>query len=367
MKTAQSTGNEVKPHREAVMRLYNRNLSQQELTRYIGHMDQVAGIKLLEGADGMERGARILHVWTGSGLAFDVLADRALDISTCQYRGVSLTWKSPVGDVHPAYYDASGAAWLRTFQGGMVVTCGLDTFGPASLDDGEELGQHGRISSIPARYLNYRAFWDNGSYQMEITGEMRQTRVYGENLALRRRISTSMGSNKIRIDDEVTNEGFSPHPHLILYDVNMGFPLLSESAHLKFDVKETFPWDDNARKGIDDWMIFHPPIPNFQEQDYTHTPMVNDDGWATVELENPSLELGLRLSFDQTTLPYLAEWKMMREGLYVLAMQPMNCKVWGGRAEVRKQNALPFLKGGESRRYAIEIEVIDYSNGFYST
>jgi hypothetical protein len=342
-------------------KLYHHNLDRQELSRYVGHMDQVAGIKLLEGGDGFERGARILQVWTGTGLTFDVLGDRAMDISTCQYKGMSLTWKSPIGDSHPAYYDAAGAAWLRTFQGGMLVTCGLDTFGPASKDEGEDLGQHGRISSIPARALNYRTFWEDELYRLVITGEMRQTRVYGENLVLQRRISTSLGSNKISIEDTVTNEGFSPHPHMILYDINIGFPVLSESAQLKFDVVDTNPWDDAALKGKDDWMNFHPPVSDYQEQDFTHTPQANDVGWATAELMNPSLQLGLRLNFDQTTLPYLAQWKMMRAGLYVLAIQPMNCNVWGGRAEVRKQNALPYLDAGESRKYALEIEVVEYS------
>jgi hypothetical protein len=76
-------------------------------------------------------------------------------------------------------------------------------------------------------------------------------------------------------------------------------------------------------------------------------------------LENPELKLGLRLSFETRNLPYLAQWKMMREGLYVLAMQPMNTHVWGGRAEVRKQNALPYLQAGESRDYRLEIEVVE--------
>jgi hypothetical protein len=323
-------------------------------------MDQIAGIRLVEGADGVERGVRILQVWTGSGLSFNVLADRGLDISTCQYKGMSLTWKSPVGDAHPAYYDASGAAWLWTFQGGMVVTCGLDNFGPATHDEGEDIGQHGRASSLPAKAVNYQTYWKDDTYQLEINGEMRQTRVYGMNLVLRRRISTTLGSNKIRIEDTVTNEGFSPHPHMLLYDVNLGFPLLSESARLKFDVKGTVPWDDLARQEIDEWMLFVPPSADYVERDFTHVPRADESGWAKVELENPEMKLGLRLSFDQTTLPYLAQWKMMREGLYVLAVQPMNTNVWGGRAEVRKQNALPYLHAGESRNYALEIEVIEY-------
>ena len=339
--------------------IYSQNWGRKDFIRYVGHMDQIAGIRSLEGADGMERGARILQVWTGTGLCFNVLADRALDISSCDYKGISLTWKSPIGDAHPAYYDASGAAWLRSFQGGMVVTCGLDTFGPPSRDGDEDLGQHGRVSNLPVRFLSYKTFWDDDTYKLEITGEVRQTRVYGENLVLKRRITSALGSNKIRIEDTVTNESFNSHPHLILYDVNMGFPLLSENARLKFDVKEVIPFDTNNDKDISDWMIFRPPTADYQERDFIHTPQPDENGWAKVELDNASLKLGMRLSFDTRTLPYLAEWKMMREGIYVLAMQPMNCKVWGGRAEVRKQNALPYLKAGESRSYAMEIEVIE--------
>jgi hypothetical protein len=59
-------------------------------------------------------------------------------------------------------------------------------------------------------------------------------------------------------------------------------------------------------------------------------------------------------------LPYLAQWKMMRRVVRA-AVQPMNTHVWGGRAEVRKQNALPYLQAGESRNYTLEIEVIEYS------
>jgi hypothetical protein len=243
----------------------------------------------------------------------------------------------------------------------MVVTCGLDTFGPANQDEGEELGQHGRASSLPARNVTYRSFWKDEAYHLEVSGEMRQTRVYGENLVLQRHIFTSLGSNIIRIEDVVKNEGFKSHPHLILYDINIGFPLLSESTRLKFDVTDTAPWDELAQREEDEWKVFQAPTSEYRERDYTHTPHANAQGWATVEVENPDLKLGLRLSFDQKTLPYLAEWKMMGEGLYVLAIQPMNSNVWGGRAEVRKQGVLPYLEAGESRRYAMEIEVIEYS------
>jgi hypothetical protein len=340
--------------------LYGRHWGRQDLLRYVGHMDQVAGIRLVEGADGVERGNRVLQVWMGGGLRFSVLADRALDISACNYKGISLTWASPVGEAHPAYYEAQGAGWLRSFQGGLLVTCGLDHFGPPCRDEGEDFGLHGRVSNLPARSVGYSASWIGDKYELEISGEVRQTQVFGENLVLRRRISTRLGSNKIRIEDTVTNEGFSSHPHMILYHVNAGFPLLCESARLKIDVEETTPRDSEAATGIADWMAFQPPTPQYCEQVFVHTPVSDERGWAAVELENPNLGLGLRLTFDKATLPYLVEWKMMGEGLYVLGIEPTNCGVVGGRAAAREQGALPYLAAGESRSYSLEVDVIEY-------
>jgi len=340
--------------------LYQNNWSRQELIRYTGHMDQIAGIRLLEAAEGVERGSRLLQVWTGSGLTFNILPDRAMDISACQYKGMSLTWRSATGDAHPAFYEPAGAGWLRTFQGGMLVSCGLDTFGPPAREGAEELGQHGRVSNLPARQVSYQAGWVEDDYRLEVRGEVRQTRVFGENILLQRCISTSLGANKIRIEDTLTNEGFSPQPHMIMYHINTGFPLLSEEAHLKFDVVETLPEDETSAKGLPDWRVFLSPTLNYHEQNFIHSPVVDGKGWASAELENPGLKLGLRLNFDARTLPYLNEWKMMGEGLYVLAIEPMNCNPLGGRKAMRALNTLPYLLAGECCSYALEIEVVEY-------
>jgi hypothetical protein len=343
-----------------MIELYNRKWTKRDLSRYIGSINQVAGIKPLEASDGFERGGRLFEVWTGSGLSFHVLPDRALDISTCQYKGMSLTWRSPIGDAHPAYYDASGSAWLRSFQGGLLVTCGLDTFGPPNRNENEEFGLHGRISNTPARLVNHSAAWVEDEYRLEISAEVRQARIFGENLVMRRRISTSMGSNRIRIDDVVVNEGFNKQRHMILYHVNVGFPLLSETSRLKFDVSATIPEDEVSDRGIKDWMLFQPPTHGYLEQNFVHTPVPNDLGWAVAEVENPDINLGLRLSFDTTTLPYLNEWKSMGEGLYVLGIEPMNCPYIKDLDQVSAQNLLPTLDPGETRSYSLEIEVVEH-------
>jgi hypothetical protein len=273
---------------------------------------------------------------------------------------MSLTWRSSVGDAHTTYYDASGSAWLRSFQGGMLVTCGLDTFGKPNRDGEEEFGLHGRVSNTPARAVNYSAAWVGDEYRLEVSGEIRQTRVFGENLVMRRRILTAMGSNRIRVEDVVTNESFSSHRHMILYHINSGFPLLSEKARLKFDICATTPYDETSRLGVRDWMVFQPPTPGYQEQNFIHVPVPDGKGWAVAELENPELKLGLRISFDTSTLPYLNEWKMMGEGLYVLGIEPINWAANNGCNSASAQKLLPILEAGESRSYALEIEVVEY-------
>ncbi len=336
-------------------------LNRQELVKRVGGMDQLAGVKLVEAGDGLARGGRQFHVWTGSGLSFDVQADRALDITACRYKGIPLAWISSVGEVHPAYYDPAGQGWLRSFAGGLLATCGLDQWGPPNVDSGEELGQHGRVSNLPARYVSYSAGWSGEEYEIEISGEVRQTRVFGENLVLRRRIATRLGSSAIRIEDVVTNEGFTPHPHMILYHFNLGFPLLREDAQLLVDAAETMPRDPEAAAGVDAWMRFQPPTPGYQEQVFLHRPRADEAGMVEVEVRNPRLGLGLRLRYDSANLPYLMEWKMMGEGMYVLGVEPVNCGVMEGRAAARAAGALPMLEPGESREYRLSVEIVEYA------
>ncbi len=355
--------------------LYDRDWTQRELLRYVGRMEQVAGIRPVEAGDGMARGGRALEVWTGTGLIFHVLADRGLDISTCRYQGISMAWNSSVGEVHPSYYEPAGLGWLRSFQGGLFVTGGLDQYGSPSEDAGEALGLHGRASNLPARCVNCRTSWAGDEYVLEVSGEVRQTRVHGENLVLRRCISTRLGSNRIEIEDEVSNEGFAPHPHMMLYHFNLGFPLLSEKSELHLESEQTVARDAHAETGIAAWKNLQPPTAGYSEQVFRHVPQADSDGKVRVELRNPSLRtsssppqgdrgaLGLRLTYDRSDLPYLFQWKMMGQGTYVLGIEPGTCGTIEGRAQAREDGGLILLAPGESRSYRLEVEVVVYREG----
>lgn len=342
-----------------MVKIFEQELSKAELINRVGQMDQLAGIRLVEASEGKARGCRLLDVWTGNGLRFQVNADRALDLSAAEFRGIPLAWRSPAGDVHPAYYEPSGLGWLRSFPGGLLTTCGLDQFGLPSEDGGVGFGLHGRISNVPASQVNHRAYWDGDAYQLEITGEIRQAALFGENLVLRRKIATSLGSSSVRIEDVVTNEGFEPAPHMLLYHFNLGFPLVSEHSRLDLMALETLPRDDAARSGLADWHRFQPPTPGYREQVFIHRPVADATGIATIELVNPDLGVGLRWQYAIDDLPYLMEWKMMGAGAYVVGVEPANCDGLGGRAATRAQGGLPVLEPAESRAYRIDLAVIE--------
>ncbi len=336
-----------------------QSFKRQALQEYLGNMDQLAGMRLVELADGPARGSRMLEVWTGTGLEFTILPDRAMDISTCSFQGMPLTFMTPSGDTHPHFFEPEGLGWLRTFPGGLLATCGLDHFGSPHTDEGESLGLHGRIGMIPARFVGYQARWQGEQYQLVASGEVRQARLFGENLVLRRTISTRLGSNVLRIEDEVTNEGPTCQPHMILYHFNLGFPLLSAQTELHIDPERTFPRDADAEPGLADWMRFQEPTPGYREQVFRHVLKPSDSGDAHVEVRNPALGLGLRWTYSLEQLPSLYEWKMMGQSAYVLGIEPSNTATLGGRAAARAAGELPFLELGESRQYTIEVEVIE--------
>ena len=221
--------------------LFNRDWSKDELLRRVGQMDQLAGIHMLEELDG--KSSRPVGYWTCGPEAVCVPGKcrAALDIASCEFKGMAIAWRSPAGNVHPSFYKSQGLGWLRLFPGGLLTTCGLNQFGSPSQEEGAEFGLHGRISNIPASQVNYRSYWEGNEYRLEIAGETHQAALFSENLVLRRRITTTMGSNSIHIDDVVTNEGFETTPHMLLYHFNAGFPLLSEDTRLTLHSEKTVP------------------------------------------------------------------------------------------------------------------------------
>ncbi len=341
--------------------LFSKRLSQQEVRRRVGDPSQLGGVResVLQG--GRSAGVRALDISTGGGLTFTVLPDRCLDIGSASYEGASLCWHSPAGIVHPAYYEPAGEGWLWSFFGGLLTTCGLTQTGPPNQDAGEMLGEHGRIANAPAEEVRYGSSWQDDELSFWVEGSVREARLFGPNLRLHRRISAQLGGRTIQLDDEVTNLGFAPSPLMLLYHCNAGYPLLDEGAELVVGNGDVQPRDAQAQVGLADWSRMPGPQPGWKEQVFYHTPKPRADGWCTAALINRQFDngrgLGMALHWRQDRLPYLAQWKMVGEGAYVLGLEPTNCLVEGRHAE-REAGRLQFIGPGEHRTFSLRFEVL---------
>ncbi len=348
-------------------RVFGREYTKQQLLEKIGNIDQLAEVQRVSLRGGKREGGEAVLFRTGGGLSFTAVANRALDISRADYKGMSLCWRSPVGEVHPSYFEPPGFGWLRSFAGGLLVTCGLTWFGHPHQDPegGMEaeggLGLHGRISHVPAENLCVDSAWEGDDYVMWAQAKMREAMVFGPNLVLNRKISTKLGENKIWIQDVVTNEGFADQDHMLLYHANLGFPLLDEGGEYLIPSTEVIPHNEFAEQFVDQWRQFPAPQTGQEEMVYCHRLAGQSDGTTYVAFANRHFNhgqgLGLYIKFNIEMLPWMLQWKMPGINHYVTGMEP--CTATGHtRPAEREAGRVISLAPGQQRTYDLEFGVL---------
>lgn len=336
--------------------LLGRDYTPGELKQFAGDLSSLAGVRLVEYAEGKARGLRVAQVWTGSGFRFEILLDRGMDIGAAEHNGRPLAWAFP-GLASPPYYDAYKYEWTRSWGGGLVTTCGVTHFGQPENDNGEELGLHGRISHSPAERVRVTTEWRAQDFVIEVEGRARQSVVFGENLVLTRRIITKLGANSFEIHDTIMNEGFRPTPHMILYHCNFGFPVVSPDSELVLDETEVHARDARAEKGFGQQNRFERPMLDYPEQVFFHKPRPDANGHARAAIVNRALNFGAFLDWQTDNLPFMGQWKLMQAGEYVCALEPAN--YWETpRAKLREQGRLKMLGAGESVCYELELGAV---------
>lgn len=339
--------------------LYGQSFKERELAARGG----AGGVRLVTLADGVERGVRALEFTTGTGLRFEVLVDRAMDIGAAEHQGRSFGWRSPTGFRHPGLHenaDEDGLSWLRSFSG-LVVTGGLDhtLFGDEVDASGYHYpprgkvqhGLHGRVANIPARLSGYGSTWDGDRCVLWAEGEIRQAAVFAENLTLVRRIEADLGGNEIRLIDKVTNPAFEPMPHMFLYHINLGWPLLDEGARFEAPIAETLWQSDSVQSQGIDHLVMPAPIPGFVEQVYEHNLTA---GRAAVVNERLGMAVSVHWSLDE--FPCFFEWLNLRAGNYAIGLEPSTHHVAGDEA-ARADGSMTWLEPGETRMYRTAFRV----------
>ena len=144
---------------------------------------QLGGIETSVLDNGPGRGTRIAWVNTGSDLRYKVVIDRGLDIADAFFGPHSISWHSFGGITSPTRALDKGLDWLRSFYGGLVISCGPTHLGPPTTRNGEEHGLHGRHSNTPAILESIcNPDLTTGQTKMSITGVVRTARIFGPNI-----------------------------------------------------------------------------------------------------------------------------------------------------------------------------------------
>jgi hypothetical protein len=341
--------------------LFGSRFDRTGLMRRIGRLEQVAGVRLVTGGDGIERGVRFLEFRTGTGFSFDVIVDRAFDIGRCEMNGTPFGWMSPTGVSGPWFSEPEGMGWFRSFPGGLVSTAGLDhtliggedsaaQFNQPHLKPTETYGMMGRVWTLPARLTGYGERWDGDDLVLWAEGEVHQAAVFGENLTLRRRVEANVGESSFRIHDEVENTGHTTSTHMLLYHCNVGFPIVEEGAQLL--VPGPGMPTDTLPAG--NYRTLEAPIENYQERCFEHDVITEADGTVPVGIVNRRIGMGVYQLFNKNQLPHQTTWRMPGEDLYVVAIEASTNRD-AGRWDARERGELLSLAPGDVRQYDLEM------------
>lgn len=313
-----------------------------ELRKKTADLRSVADIRLVSLEDGRGRGQRILIARNATGICFEVAVDRGFDISGLSLDGINIGWHSPTQMRFPSSDPDSEEGWgfLRNFDG-FMVTCGLDHYSRPRETDVEHhnhphlktrrMPLHGGIATEKARLHSYGVDPETGNVFCE--GVVRQASVFGETLELRRKITLPVFGSALRIDDTITNWGFRPTRHAILYHLNFGYPFLDENLKIA-----------GLPEPLLRSMQADPPSPR---DDYGEHVDVVDSPEETdpIVLSNPDLALSVGLSFSRRHLTKLAVWRAYQSGIFALGIEP--------RTETAESR--PLLPPGESCLHSLQL------------
>ncbi len=327
----------------------------------LASLDAYAGARLVTLGDGAERGVRVIEMRAGGGLEAEIVVDRGFDIGRLALGGETVSWHPPGGYRAPWLVDAGadrGFGFLTALSG-FLATCGFDhtrlpgadTTEYAPTYPGGEIDYplHGHGAHQPARLVGYGL--DETSATLWCEGEIIQARMHLGALRLRRRIEIPLGAGRIAITDRLDNIGPAAMPVMLLYHFNVGHPLVGEGAAFRFDPAEDL-WSSGD---FDPRAPFGPPEPVQTSELSIHRPEPTA-GWAACRFENPANGLALRLAFDAATLPFLQLLKMRGRGSYMAAIEPCSTSQ-RERHAAREAGEVPMLAPGESRTFALSIEL----------
>ena len=341
------------------MELYGKEHDINDLSMLIGDFSQAAGFKQYELNDGKAKGMRAIDVKTGSGLCYSIMCDKCLDIAHFEYKGIPFAHIAKSGLVAPWYYESRRDEWLWSFHGGLITTCGFVQAGMECELDGKEFGLHGRAANIPAEQIcAYEKNEDNEIY-LVVSGKVREAAMEQQAISLKRKIYTRVGSKKIVIEDIYKNEDFKPSPFMLIYHMNIGYPIFSEESQLYLPVETSLPFVEkfpDSVKGISEYDIFGKPTAEAETQVFFHE--LEKRETMNLCIVNERLKIGLGIEYDTLNLPMFTQARILKPTDYYTVLEPANCYPIG-REKFDEKCRMVYLEGQQAIKNKLVLNVLD--------
>lgn len=326
---------------------------KKRLAALTGNMQQLMYVRPAVYDEGRARGMKAYQVKNGP-LSFTVMADKCLDIAEASFLGHNVSFLAKPGLMGRGHCDTNGQEALRSIMGGLLFTSGLENICAPCRSGGVDYPMHGRIRTTPAEYLSADVCWKGEDFCAQITGEMREAELFGENLVLRRKVTTRYGENRICIEDRIVNEGFRTEPMMILYHMNFGYPLLCGEAEIILPSRKAAPRDEAAAPHTGGWRRMEEPKDQEPEYVFLHEMAADVDGNTFAAIVNPTLGIGVKIVYNVKELPYFMQWKSVASGDYTVGLEPANASVYG-RKYHEKRKDLPVIEPFTEETKRIEL------------
>ncbi|QDU71415.1 DUF4432 family protein [Mucisphaera calidilacus] len=302
---------------------------------------------------------RVAFIDTGAGLRYTVALDRGGDIYDATYMDCPLAYLTQNGLKPAERADGVDMAWLASWAGGLVTTCGpLHVGRPVEGGEPWQAGVHGRHHLTPAAILAVdNADPRTGKRDFTLKLRIDQTSMFGPCVETKRSISGTLGQPAIHIHDTLTNRGDTPIPEALLYHCNLGHPLLTEGTQLDIEGDIQSRWgtllhdqDPNAFKHITAPRDDHAGA---GEGGVVIQPESDAQGLAQASVINPHRKLKLTFAYHTQQLPGLTVWQHVGPAGYVCGIEPFVGPTPGPDSD--GSNPRPRIQPGESRDYQLNI------------
>jgi Domain of unknown function (DUF4432) len=320
----------------------------------ISRDDVLASVSMARLDGGPADTMRVVDVAMESGMRFQILPDRGLDIGAAWAFDQPIGWQSQVGHA-PPLSRPDGMGWIERFTGGLLTTCGPDNIGVPCVDGDETLGLHGAWSFLKAADVQVHRVWIDDEIELRITGRLEQTHALARHLVIHRTITTRTGSASIEVSDVIENAGHRAEPIPMLYHLNFGAPLWGPGAQVLYPSgTRTTPRTPYAEVKTSESGIG--PVSIADGREYVFERLVPGPDSNGVQIISARTGLIAEVFWTRHSLPTSHQWVHPAMGVYALGVEPANAAL-SGRADLRAAGVLPMLEAGEQRQFAVRVTV----------